>query len=232
MTAARDRRDPAPGRPPSWCQTPSVRRLTPPLFQQLAQLTQHLGQQLLFAHQQRRALRPTRGDVGQGQGLHEASLRRWSAMRDKSASTNPGGGSSQLSEVRTATLRRMAADGGVRRRVPLPDCFLISLSNRSIVAALIAISPCEPRARVADGRAAPSLDQDRHQGPQSLAANPVRRLPNHDRRCRTACRKFAVRSAGSDERPPGPPRSSRSATSKKPGCRPIPEPPLSQRRVD
>jgi len=50
---------------------------------QLAQLSQHLGQQILFAHQQRRALRPSRGDVGQRQGLHEASLRRRPAMRNQ-----------------------------------------------------------------------------------------------------------------------------------------------------
>ena len=55
----------------------------------------------------------------------------------KSASTKPGGGSFQSSNVRTGTLRRIAAEGGAWRRVDRPACCLTSRKARSIVAALI-----------------------------------------------------------------------------------------------
>jgi Sulfatase len=56
----------------------------------------------------------------------------------RSASTNPGGGSSQSANVRTGTLRLIAAEGADRRRVAVPACRRISRNARSIVAALIA----------------------------------------------------------------------------------------------
>jgi hypothetical protein len=56
----------------------------------------------------------------------------------RSASTNPGGGSSQSSKVRTGTLRLIAAEGADRRRVAVPACHRTSPKARSIVAALIA----------------------------------------------------------------------------------------------
>ncbi len=59
----------------------------------------------------------------------------------RSASTNPGGGSSQPSKVRTATLRRIAAEGGAWRRFCPPARSLTSRSARSIVAALIPSKP-------------------------------------------------------------------------------------------
>jgi hypothetical protein len=50
----------------------------------------------------------------------------------RSASTNPGGGLSQPSKVRTATLRRIAAAGGARRRLLLDSGSLAWRSARSI----------------------------------------------------------------------------------------------------
>jgi hypothetical protein len=47
----------------------------------LAKLAQNLRQQLLLAHQHRRAFRPARRNVGQRQCLHVAALRRRPAMR-------------------------------------------------------------------------------------------------------------------------------------------------------
>jgi hypothetical protein len=92
---------------------------------------------------------------------------------------NPGGGSFQSAKVRTGTLRRIAAEGGALRRFRAPAPSLTSRRTRSIVAALIAIRLTR--------NAGPSLrwpfhriDQDRHQRPQPLAANPVRGFPDHD----------------------------------------------------
>ncbi len=55
----------------------------------------------------------------------------------RSASTNPGGGSSQPSNVRSATLRLTAAEGAALRRVAVRACRLMSRNARSMVAALI-----------------------------------------------------------------------------------------------
>jgi hypothetical protein len=54
---------------------------------------------------------------------------------------NPGAGSSQSLNVRTATLRRIAAEGGERRRGRPPICPRASRNARSIVAALIVSKP-------------------------------------------------------------------------------------------
>jgi hypothetical protein len=73
----------------------------------------------------------------------------------RSASTNPGGGSSQPSNVLTGTLRLIATEGADRRRVAVPACRRISRNARSIVTALIAVCWCAPPAPAADGRVAP-----------------------------------------------------------------------------
>ncbi len=54
----------------------------------------------------------------------------------RSASTNPGDGSSQPSNVRSGTLR-LTAEGAALRRVAVPACRLMSCNARSMVAALI-----------------------------------------------------------------------------------------------
>ncbi len=59
----------------------------------------------------------------------------------RSASKKPGAGSCQSEKVRTGTLRRTAAEGGVRRRGFPPASVRTSRSRRSIVAALIASTP-------------------------------------------------------------------------------------------
>jgi hypothetical protein len=84
------------------------------------------------------ALRPACGDVSQHQGLHEAALRHRPTMRDQIRPTNPGGGSSPPSNVRSGTLRLTAADGAALQRVAFPACLLMSRNARSMVAALIA----------------------------------------------------------------------------------------------
>ncbi len=59
----------------------------------------------------------------------------------RSASTNPGAGSSQPSNVRTGTLLRTTAEEGARRPVLFPACPFTFCKARSIVAALIASRP-------------------------------------------------------------------------------------------
>src|SRR3954447_20035626 len=50
---------------------------------QLAQFAQHILEQHLLADQQRRALGPARGDIGQDERLHEAAARRRAAVGDQ-----------------------------------------------------------------------------------------------------------------------------------------------------
>ena len=134
-------------------------------------IAQHFCQQLPLAHQHRRAFRLACRDIGQR--LYVA----------KSASMNPGGGSSQSLNVQTATLRRIAAEGGERRRGRPPVCPRASRDALSIVAVLIVSKPAI-HTRQHLGRqlkmAVPldRRDQDRHQRTQPLAADPVRRLPH------------------------------------------------------
>jgi hypothetical protein len=59
-------------------------------------------------------------------------------MGDQICLDKPGGGLSQPSNVRTGTLRLIAAEGADLRRVAVPACRRISRNARSIVAALIA----------------------------------------------------------------------------------------------
>ena len=59
----------------------------------------------------------------------------------RSASMNPGAGSSQPSNVQIGTLRRTPTEDAERRRVPPVACSLTLHSARSIVAALIASRP-------------------------------------------------------------------------------------------
>jgi hypothetical protein len=58
----------------------------------------------------------------------------------------PGAGSPQSEKVRTGTLRRNAAEGGVRRRGAPPAAVRTSRSSRSIVAAVIASTPARTSA--------------------------------------------------------------------------------------
>src|SRR3954447_15049908 len=52
-------------------------------WHQLAQFAQHILEQHLLADQQRRALGPARGDIGQDERLHEAAARRRAAVGDQ-----------------------------------------------------------------------------------------------------------------------------------------------------
>ena len=97
-----------------------------------------------LAHQHRRIFRPFRHNIGQRQRLHVAALRRRPAMRH------------QLSKVRPATLRRIAADGGERRRGRPPDGPRASRNARSIVAHSSSASQPAPRLLNDNGRAVPS----------------------------------------------------------------------------
>ena len=81
--------------------------------QPLAHLPQHLGQQRLLAHQQRRALRPAGRDVGQRQRLHEAALRRRPAVRHQVSLHEPR---RRVVPVGKRPNRHAAPHAGRRRR--------------------------------------------------------------------------------------------------------------------
>lgn len=91
----------------------------------------------------------------------------------RSASMNPGAGSSQPSKVRTGTLRRIA-EGAARRRVLPP-----AASGRSWRHSSPAHS-CAPLARAADGRAAPSPRPGSAPTAAAACRKPDPRLPDHN----------------------------------------------------
>src|SRR3954468_15370543 len=120
----------------------------------------------------------------------------------RSASTKPGGGSCQSAKVRTGTLRRTAEDGAVRRRVPPPARARHELAGRpppppGPAAGLRSHRTESPvhgrRAHRQQARAdlgselempvaLHRLHENGRQRFQALAADPVRRLPEHDQR--------------------------------------------------
>src|SRR5438105_167553 len=91
----------------------------------------------------------------------------------RSASTKPGGGLSQPSNVRTGTLR-LATRRSTRL---LPD-----VSQGPVDRGRAHRQQADAHLRREPKMAMPlhCLDQNGHQRPQPLAADPVRRLPNHD----------------------------------------------------
>jgi hypothetical protein len=86
-----------------------------------------LHHQHLFLYDQREAFRPASSHVDQQESLDERAPNQHPAMRTRSTSQNPGGGSLQPSKVRTGTSRRTADDEPTRRggTAPVPldrDC--------------------------------------------------------------------------------------------------------------
>src|SRR5215218_9158718 len=98
----------------------------------------------------------------------------------KSASTKPGGGSCQSAKVRTGTLRRTAEDAAVR-----PAAGLRSHRTESPVHRRRAHRQ-QARADLGSELEMPvalhRLHENGRQHFQALAADPVRRLPEHDQR--------------------------------------------------
>jgi hypothetical protein len=146
-------------------------------------LAQDFGQQLLLAHQQRRALRPARRDVRQRQCLHEAALRRRPAVRHQIRFDEPW---RRIVPAVKGSHRNTAPDRGRWWRVT-------ALSSTSRRPGLMQRPVDRGGAHRLQARAnlrrqlkmaVPfhRLDQDRHQRPQPLAADPVRRFPDHDQR--------------------------------------------------
>src|SRR3954463_11773503 len=101
----------------------------------------------------------------------------------RSASTKPGGGSCQSAKVRTGTLRRTAEDGAVRRRVPPPAC---ARTGRKCPVHGRRAHRHKARADLGSELEMPvplhRLHENGRQRLQALAADPVRRLPEHDQR--------------------------------------------------
>ena len=151
--------------------------------QQLAHLAQHLGQQPLLAHQQRRALRPARGDVGQHQRLHEAAARRRPAMRHQVRFDEPG---RRVLPVREGPHRHAAPHRRRRRRAPafLAACRVLHRPQRPVDRRRAHRQHAGAHLRRQLQMPVPlhRLHQHRQQRPQPLAADPVRRLPQHDQR--------------------------------------------------
>ena len=152
--------------------------------QQLAHFAQHLGQQPLLAHQQRRALGPARGDVGQHQRLHEAALRRPAryARPDPPRRIR----AADCPSRQTCAPARCA---GPPPRAPPGGASICPLARLTCSQGPVDRRRAHRQQTCAHLRrelqmAMPlhRLDQDRHQRPQPLAADPVRCLPDHDQR--------------------------------------------------
>ena len=151
--------------------------------QRCARHRQHLAEEPLLAKEQRRALGPAGGDVGEHERLHERAPARWPAVRDEIGLHEAG---CRVVPVCERPHRHAPPHGQRRRRPALARAARSDTHRPERPVDRGRADRLEPRAHPSVERQMPVAlhrrEQHRDQRLQPLAADPVRRLPEQDQR--------------------------------------------------